>query len=66
MSSFYSVKWEKYFYYILSIQLLIKYRKNILVVVHIVTHNGGNDGNIHRSLRYCIQNFETFLKNMKI
>ena len=66
MSSFYSAKWEKYFYYILTIQLLIKYRKNILVVVHIVTHNGGNDGNIHRSLRYCIQNFEKKKKNMKI
>ena len=35
-------------------------------VVHIVIHSGGNNGDIHRSLKYCIQNFKTSLKNIKI
>ena len=26
-------------------------------------HNGGNNGDIHRNLKYCIQNFKTSLKN---
>ena len=30
-----------------------------LTVVHIVIHNGGNNSGIHRSLKYCIQNFKT-------
>ena len=30
---------EKIFYYILTIQLLMKYQKNFLTVVHIVIHN---------------------------
>ena len=33
--------------------------KIFLIVVHIVIHNGGNNGGIHRSLKYCIQNFKT-------
>ena len=37
-----------------------------LTVVHIVIHNGGNNGDIHRSLKYCIQNFKIPIKNMKI
>ena len=40
--------------------------KNFLTVVHIVIHNGGSSGDIHRSLKYCIQNLKTSLKNMKI
>ena len=32
-------------------------------MVHIVIHNGGSNGDIRK---YCIQNFETSLKNMKI
>ena len=40
--------------------------KNFLTVVHIVIHNGGNNGDIHKSLKYCIQNFKTSLKNIKI
>ena len=40
--------------------------KNVLTVVHIVICNGANNGDIHRSLKYCIQNFKTSLKNMKI
>ena len=42
-----------------------KMSKNFLTVVHIVIHNGGNNGDIHRSLEYCIHNFKTSLKNMK-
>ena len=44
----------------------MKYQKKILSVVHIVIHNGGKNGDIHGSLKYCIQNFKTSLKNMKI
>ena len=66
MNSFYSAKWENIFYYILTVQLLIKYQTFFLTVVHTVIHNGGNNGVIHRSLKYCIQNFETSLRNMKI
>ena len=35
-------------------------------VVHIVIHSGGNNGDVHRSWKYCIQNFKTSLKNIKI
>ena len=42
-----------------------KMLKFFLKVVHIVIHNGGNNGDIHRSLKYYIQNFKTLLKNMK-
>ena len=40
--------------------------KTFLTVVHIVIHNDGNNGDMHRSLKYCVQNFKTFLKNIKI
>ena len=30
-----------------------------------LTHNGGNNGGIHRSLKYCIQNFESSMKISK-
>ena len=43
-----------------------KMSKIFLTVVHIVKHNGGNNGDIHRSLKYCIQKFKTSLNNMKI
>ena len=39
--------------------------KNFLTVVHIVIHNCGNNGDIHRSLKYCIQNFSEKYKNIK-
>ena len=29
-------------------------------------HNGGNNGDIQGNLKYCIQDFETSLKNIKI
>ena len=66
MNSFYSAKWENIFYYILTIKLLIKYWKIFLTMVHIAIHNSGNNSDIHRSLKYCIKNFKTSLKNMKI
>ena len=43
-----------------------KTSKHFLSVVHIVIHNGGNNGDIYRSLKYCIQKVKTFLKNIKI
>ena len=38
--------------------------KMFLSVVHIIIRNGGNNGDIHRSLKYCIQNFKISVKNM--
>ena len=43
-----------------------KMSKKFLTVVYIVIHNGGNNGDIHRSLKYYIQNFKASLKNSKI
>ena len=42
------------------------YISTFLTVVHIVIHKVGNNHDIHRSLKCCIQSFKTFLKNMKI
>ena len=36
-----------------------------LRVVHIVIHNGGNNGDIRRSLKFCIGNYRTTLRNKK-
>ena len=36
-----------------------KMSKKFLIVVHIVIYNGGNNGDIPRSLKYYIQNFKT-------
>ena len=36
-----------------------------LRVVHTVIHNGGNNGDIHRSLKCCIRNYRTTLRNKK-
>ena len=35
-------------------------------MVHVVIHNGCNNGDIHKCLKYYIQNFKISLKNMKI
>ena len=43
-----------------------KMSKSFVTVVHILIHNGANNGDIHRRLKCCIQNFKTSLKNMKI
>ena len=47
-------------------KLLIKYRKNFLTMIPIVTHNGSKNGDIHRNLKYCIQNSKTSLKTYSI
>ena len=65
MNSFYSAKCENNFYYMLTIQLLMKYQKNFLTVVHIVIHNGGNNGEIQRSLKHCTQNFKNLSEKHK-
>ena len=43
-----------------------KMSKMFLIVVHIVIHNGGNNGDIPRGLKCYIQNFKTSLKKLKI
>ena len=40
--------------------------KTFLTVKPIVIDNCGNNGGIHRSLKYCTENFKTSLKNIKI
>ena len=45
-----------------AILLLINYK----AVVHIVMHSSGNNREIRRSLKHCIQNFKATLKKMKI
>ena len=42
---------KAFFYYILTIELLLKYQKKFLTVVHIGIHNVGNNVDIHRSLK---------------
>ena len=37
---------KAFFYYILTIELLMKYQKKFLTVVHIIIHNVGNNGDI--------------------
>ena len=55
-----------FFYYILTIEVLMKYKKKFLTVVHIAIHSVGNNADIHRSLKCCIQNYKTSQKNLKI
>ena len=59
-----------FFYYILTIEVLMKYKKKISknkkTVVHIAIHSVGNNADIHRSLKCCIQNYKTSQKNLKI
>ena len=62
MNSFYSAKSENIFYYILTITLLTKYRKNFLTMVHIVIQNGGSNGDILHSKH---QNLSEKYKNLK-
>ena len=42
-----------------------KMSKNFLIVVHIVIHNGGYNGDIPRSLKYYIQNLSEKYENTK-
>ena len=39
--------------------------KFFLTVVHIIIHNGGNNGDIHRNLKYWIQNLSEKYRNIK-
>ena len=43
-----------------------KISKSFSTVVHIVIENGGNNGDIHRNLKYYIPSVKTSLKNTKI
>ena len=53
---------KAFFYYILTSEVL----KKFLTVAHIAIHSVGNNADIHRSLKCCIQNYKTSLKNLKI
>ena len=56
----------------LNEEMFLLYIKNstthkiFLTVVHIVIHNGSNNGDIHRNLKCCIKSFKTSLKSVKI
>ena len=56
----------KYIFYYINNSTTNEISKNILTVVRIVKHNAGTNGDIHRNLKYCIQNFKNSLRNMKI
>ena len=64
MNSFYSAIWESIFLLYINNWTTNEISKNFLTAVHIVTI--GNNGDIHRSLKCCIQNCKTSLKNIKI
>ena len=66
MNSFYSAIWESIFLLYISNWTTNEISKNFVIVVHIIMHNVGNNGDMHRSLKCCIQNCKTYLKNMKI
>ena len=55
---------RKYFLLYIGNSATNKILKNFLVVVHIVIRNGSKNGEIHISLKYCIQNFKISLKNI--
>ena len=65
MNSFYSAKWENLFLLYINNSTTNEISKIFLTVVHIVVHNVGNNGDVHRSLKCYIQNFKTSLKNIK-
>ena len=63
MNSFYSAKWGNIFLLYIKDSTTNKISKSFLTVVHIIIHNVGSNGDIHRSLKCCIQNFTTSLKS---
>ena len=65
MNSFYSAKWESIFLLYINNRTTNEISKNFLTVVHIVIHNVGNNGDIHRSLKCCIQNCKNLSKKYK-
>ena len=66
MNSFHSAKWERIFLQCINNWTTNEISKIFLTVVHIIIHNVGNNGDIHRSFKCCIQNCKTSLKNIKI
>ena len=66
MNSFYSVKSRNIFLLYINNSTTNEIWKNFLTVVHIVIRNVGNNGDMQRSLKCCIQNFKTSLENIKI
>ena len=54
MNSFYSDLWASIFLLYINNWTTNEISKNFLTVVHIVIHNVGNNGDIHRSLKCCI------------
>ena len=66
MNSFYFALWESIFLLYINNWTTNEISKNFLTVVHIVIHNVGNNGDIHRALKCCIQNGKNSLKNIKI
>ena len=66
MNSSYSAKCEIIFLLYINNSTTNKMSKIFLTVVHIVIHNVGNSGDMHRSLKCYFQNFKTSLKNIKI
>ena len=66
MKRFYSTKWGNIFLLYINNSTTNKISNIFLTVVDIVIYTGGNNGNIHRSLKHCIQNFKTSLENIGI
>ena len=66
MNSFYSAIWENILLLYINNWTTNEISKKFLTVVHIVMHNVGNNGDIHRILKCCIQNCKTSLKNIRI
>ena len=54
---------RKYFLLYIKNSTANKMSKNFLIVVHIVIHNGGNNGDIPRSLK--LQNLTEKYENIK-
>ena len=65
MNSFYSSKWESIFLLYVNNWTTNEISKIFLTVVQIVIHIVGNNGDIHRSLKCCIQNISEKYKNIK-
>ena len=65
MNSCYSAKSESIFLLYINNWTTNKISKIFLIVVDVVIHNVGNNGDIHRSWKCCMQNFKTSLKNTK-
>ena len=65
MNSFYSAIWENIFLLYINNWATNEISKNFLTVVHILIHNVGNNDDIHRSLKCCIQNCKNLAEKYK-